>query len=126
VIAIVETSHDPFLASRLAKLWVESQTAGNTSVDCPRKLHGDAAVLTATTYNDVVLGYIKRTFGPRKHAAKLLARASGATPRTCENWLSGEHAPNGENLVQLMAECSDLADEIMALVAERRSARGDR
>jgi hypothetical protein len=83
-------------------------------------------VLTATTYNDVVLGYIKRIFGPLKHAAKLLARASGATPRTAENWLAGEHAPNGENLVQLMAECSDLADEIMALVAERRSARGDR
>jgi hypothetical protein len=97
-----------------------------TSEERLRNFQRGAAVLTATTYNDVVLGYIKRTFGPLKHAAKLLARASGATPRTAENWLAGEHAPNGENLVQLMAECSDLADEIMALVAERRSARGDR
>jgi hypothetical protein len=83
-------------------------------------------VLTATTYNDVVLGYIKRTFGPLKHAAKLLARASGATPRTCENWLAGEHAPNDENLVELMAACSELAEEINRLVAERRSARGEK
>ena len=45
-------------------------------------------MLTATTYNDVVLGYIKRTFGPLKHAAKLLARASGTTPRNAENWLA--------------------------------------
>lgn len=83
-------------------------------------------MLTATTYNDVVLGYIKRTFGPLKHAAKLLARASGTTPRNAENWLAGVHAPNGENLVELMATCADLADEIMALVAERRAARGGR
>jgi len=83
-------------------------------------------VLTATTYNDVVLGYIKRTLGPLKHAAKLLARASGTTPRNAENWLAGVHAPNGENLVELMAECSDLADEINRLVAERRAARGEK
>jgi hypothetical protein len=98
----------PFLAFRLTKLRVESPTAGNTSAGYPRKLHGGAVVLTATTYNDVVLGYIKRTFGPLKHAAKLLARASGATPRTAENWLAGEHAPNGENLVELMARAPSL------------------
>jgi hypothetical protein len=47
-------------------------------------------------------------------------------PRTAENWLAGEHAPNGENLVELMAACSELADEINRLVAERRAARGEK
>ena len=83
-------------------------------------------MLADTTYNDVVLAFIRRHFGPLKNAAKLLARAGGTTPRNAENWLAGAHAPNGESLVQLMAECSELADEIMRLVAERRAARGEK
>jgi hypothetical protein len=82
--------------------------------------------MTATTYNDVVLNYIRRRFGLLKHAAKLLARASGTTPRNAENWLAGVHAPNGENLVELMAACSELAEEINRLVEERRAARGEK
>jgi hypothetical protein len=77
----------------------------------------------SATYNDVVLGYIRREFAPLKHAAELLARAAGTTPRTAKNWLAGEHAPNGESLVALMVSCRELADEVNRLVAERRAAR---
>jgi hypothetical protein len=76
------------------------------------------------TYGDVVHEVIRRQFGPLKHAAKLLARAAGTTPRTAENWLAGSHAPNGEKLVNLMADCQELAEEINRLVAERRALRG--
>ena len=79
----------------------------------------------SATYNTVVLGYIKREFSPLKHAAEILARKAGTTPRCAKAWLAGEHAPNGESLVRLMATCGDLADEIMGLVAERRAARGE-
>ena len=78
------------------------------------------------SYNDVVLAYIRRRFGPLKNTAKLLARAGGTTPRNAENWLAGVHAPNGESLVELMAACQELADEINRLVAERRAARGEK
>jgi hypothetical protein len=84
------------------------------------------ARMSATlTYGDVVNGFIRRRYGPLKHAAKLLARAAGTTPRTAENWLAGLHAPNGDKLVNLMAECDELAEEISRLVAERRAARGE-
>jgi hypothetical protein len=86
----------------------------------------DRQVLMSATYNDVVLGYIRREFSPLKHAAKLLARSAGTTPRCAKAWLDGEHAPNGESLVQLMSSCSELADEVMRLVAERRAARGEK
>lgn len=76
------------------------------------------------TYGDVVHDVIRRRFAPLKHAAKLLARAAGTTPRTAENWLAGSHAPNGEKLVNLMADCQELAEEINRLVAERRALRG--
>ena len=86
----------------------------------------DRQVLMSATYNDVVLGYIRREFSPLKHAAKLLARSARTTPRCAKAWLGGEHAPSGESLVQLMSSCSELADEVMRLVAERRAARGEK
>lgn len=76
------------------------------------------------TYSDVVLGVLKREYAPLKHAAKLLARHARTTPRTAENWLAGTHAPNGEKLINLMAECETLAAEINRLIAARRAARG--
>lgn len=85
---------------------------------------GDDMSVTAT-YGTVVHDVIQRRFAPLKHAAKLLARAAGTTPRTAENWLAGSHAPNGEKLVNLMASCEELAHEINRLVAERRAARGE-
>lgn len=83
------------------------------------------AVLATVTYSDVVLNVLRREYGPLKHATKLLARHARTTPRTAENWLAGTHAPNGEKLLNLMAECTTLADEVNRLVAERRAARGD-
>ncbi|MEJ0017505.1 MAG: hypothetical protein WDN25_13260 [Acetobacteraceae bacterium] len=79
----------------------------------------------AATYTDVVLGVLRREYAPLKNAAKLLARHARTTPRTADNWLAGSHAPNGEKLINLMAECAELADEVNRLVAARRAARGD-
>lgn len=77
------------------------------------------------TYGEAVFRIIRREYAPLKNAAKLLARAAGTSPRTAENWLAGTHAPNGEKLINLMAECGPLADEVMKLVEERRRARGE-
>jgi len=79
--------------------------------------------LTAT-YSDAVVDVLRREYGPLKHATKLLARHARTSPRTAENWLAGSHAPNGEKLINLMAVCDALADEVNRLVAERRKERG--
>lgn len=79
----------------------------------------------ASTYSDTVFNVLRREYAPLKHAAKLLARHARTTPRTAENWLAGTHAPNGEKLINLMAECETLADEINQLIAERKAARGE-
>jgi hypothetical protein len=80
--------------------------------------------LALTTYSAVVFEVLQREYAPLKHAAKLLARHARTSPRTAENWLAGTHAPNGEKLINLMAECSALADEINRLIAERKALRG--
>jgi Cys-tRNA synthase (O-phospho-L-seryl-tRNA:Cys-tRNA synthase) len=77
----------------------------------------------AATYGDAVFQAIRREYAPLRNAAKLLARDAGTTPRTAENWLAGTHAPNGEKLVNLMAACPDVAEEVNRLVEERRRAR---
>ena len=85
----------------------------------------ERVVMNASTYHELVWDVLDRTYAPFKHAEKLLARHARATPKAARNWLDRMCAPNGENLLNLMSECPELASEINRLVAERRSIRGD-
>lgn len=96
----------------------------NNSGNDHRNFRGPVVSRTMT-YSDAVIGVIRREYAPLKNASKLLARHARTTPRTAENWLAGTHAPNGEKLINLMAECEELADEVYRLIAERRAARGE-
>lgn len=98
----------------------------NNSVDYTRKFRRSRAVSMTTTYSDSICAVIREQFAPLRNAAKSLARLSGVSPRTAENWLQGTHAPNGESLVNLMSECREIEAEVLRLVAERRAARGER
>jgi hypothetical protein len=64
--------------------------------------------------------YFRERFLPLRYAAELLARKARVSPRTAENWLRGECAPQGEALLNLMAECHDLADILCAAAAKRK------
>ncbi|MBM9401583.1 hypothetical protein JUN65_08285 [Gluconacetobacter azotocaptans] len=70
-----------------------------------------------------LLDAIRREFSPFRFAAEMLARAAQKTPRAARNWLSGSNAPDAEALIELMASCNSIADEVNALVEERRRAR---
>lgn len=72
---------------------------------------------------DALLKAIAREYSPLRSAAEYLARAANKTPRAAKNWLSGTNAPDAEALIELMASCSSIADEVERLVAERRAAR---
>jgi hypothetical protein len=69
---------------------------------------------------------LRRRFAWTKCADKFIAGRIGADPRAAQNYLYGKHCPPAHKLIELMAECSELADEVMALVAERRAARGEK
>lgn len=70
-----------------------------------------------------LLDAIRREFMPFRFAAEMLARASRKTPRAARNWLSDRNAPDAVALIELMAACSSIADEVESLVSERRRAR---
>lgn len=97
---------------------------GNNSGNFPRKLRGVGAMRQALTYPDLMTGWLRGRFGQQRGAEKALARQVGCSPRTVENWLRGESAPSGEQLLRLMAECDGLAEAILAEVERRREAGG--
>lgn len=66
-------------------------------------------------------GLIPRMFGERRNAAKILARMSGASKRSAENWLAGRNTPQMEHAIKMMAECRELEAEVIRLVAELRA-----
>lgn len=74
---------------------------------------------------EALLEVIGREFRPLRFAQEMLARASGKTPRAARNWLDGRCTPDAEALIELMASCNSIADEVERLVAERRKARED-
>lgn len=82
---------------------------------------GDMMQLSAGPgYADLVGGFLRDRFGLLRGAEKILARKAHCSPRTVENWLRGECAPGGEHLLNLMAECDELAEVILAEVKRRR------
>jgi hypothetical protein len=78
--------------------------------------------VTTEDYQSAVHQALRREFGPRRNAAKLIARLSGASPRTAENWLAGLCAPQGAALLNLMARCEAVEAEVARLT---KLARGE-
>jgi hypothetical protein len=68
---------------------------------------------------------LRRHFQWTKCADKWIATRIGVDRRVAQNYLYGVHCPPAHKLIELMAQCSDLADEVNRLVAERRAARGN-
>lgn len=55
-----------------------------------------------------------RQWVERHRSAKVAARVVEATPRSLENWINGESAPQAHHLVELMKH----SDEVFAAVCE--------
>ena len=86
------------------------------------QLCGDDVMPQSIAYPDLVGGFLRQRFGMLRGAEKVLARMAHCSPRTVENWLRGACAPTGEHLLDLMAECDELAEVILAEVERRRRA----
>ena len=76
--------------------------------------------MMAATHSESFAGAIRREYGPLRHAPKILARKSGASPRAAETWLSGKHAPSFNQLIPLLANCEALMAELHRLIEAER------
>ena len=71
-------------------------------------------------YAEVMHTAIEALYAPMKGAAKILAQACDTHPNTTANWLRKRNAPNGEQLVALMAADPEIETTILDLVRARR------
>jgi hypothetical protein len=67
---------------------------------------------------------LRRWTGDMRNAAKRIGRRISTDPRAIENYIYGRHCPPAAKLIELMAECEELAVEVNRLVEERRAGRG--
>ena len=81
-------------------------------------------VITAEDCAERFGAILRRHTGEMRNAAKRLGRRIGADPRVVENYIYGRHCPPAAKLIELMAACDELAEEVNRLVAERRAERG--
>ena len=89
------------------------------------RLEMQAAELTAELCAERFGAVLRRWTADMRGATKRIGRRISADPRVVENYIYGRHCPPAAKLIELMAECQELADEVNRLVAERKASRGD-
>lgn len=89
------------------------------------RLEMSGSTLTADICAERFGNVLRRWTGDMRNAAKRLGRRISSDPRVVENYIYGRHCPPAAKLIELMAECDELAQEVNRLVAERRAARGN-
>ena len=101
----------------------ESEQSTRVRVENPQSRGKTHAMVTGCEMQAHLHGVLVREYGFRRHAAKLLATITGASPRTAEKWLAGTHMPQGAALLRLMANCEAVDTEMSRMKA---LARGER
>ena len=77
--------------------------------------------LTANSLGERIGGWLRRSaLSPGRLAHRL-----AADPRAVKNWYAGINAPRATEILKLMAESQEFADEINRIVMEMRVARTD-
>lgn len=70
-------------------------------------------------YPQLMRDWLYSRFGTQRHGVKLLARAADVSRHTADNWLRGRAAPQGDNLLDLIASDPSLGDALMQAARER-------
>lgn len=64
---------------------------------------------------------LRRAYGGRHSAVKMVARTIGANERAVRNWFDGKNGPNGESLLLLVRHSDEILDSFLALAGKKRS-----
>jgi hypothetical protein len=63
---------------------------------------------------------LRRAYGGRHSAVKIVAGAVGANERAVRNWFDAKNGPNGEHLVRLVRHSDEMLDSFLALAGKKR------
>ena len=62
---------------------------------------------------------LKRAYGGRHSAVKIVAAAIGANERAVKNWFDGKNGPNGENLLRLVIHSDAMLVGFLAMAGKK-------
>ena len=85
--------------------------------DIRMTFHAPVMALSQNDLASTIGETLRRAFGTERHAVKKLARITGASNRSAENWINGENSPDAYYLLRLMAAVPELASEVRRLTA---------
>ena len=83
-------------------------------------LNACASNFAAPSYDAFFHNVVDRHYRPLRHAAKLLARDTGSTPKTAERWLARLDAARGEHLMRMIARNEAVAVDFQRAIEELR------
>jgi hypothetical protein len=75
-----------------------------------------------TTFAAAVAAALKRAYGGRHSAVKIVAGAVGANERAVRNWFEAKNGPSGEHLLRLISHSDEMLDSILAMAGKREFA----
>jgi Meiotically up-regulated gene 113 len=84
-----------------------------------------SSIAAGESYNDIICNFIDAKYGGLRNAERLISQDAKSTPKSARNWLQRSCAPNGENLLNLMAANPGLTELLLMAVEKRRYARGE-
>jgi hypothetical protein len=62
---------------------------------------------------------LRRAYGGRHSAIKIVAEIVGANERTVRNWFEAKNGPSGEYLVQLISHSEEMLASLLTLAGKR-------
>jgi hypothetical protein len=72
-----------------------------------------------TSFTVAIAAALKRAYGGRHSAVKIVAGAVGANERAVRNWFEAKNGPNGEHLVRLISHSDEMLDSVLAMAGKR-------
>ncbi|MGF6596138.1 transcriptional regulator with XRE-family HTH domain [Paraburkholderia sp. GAS448] len=86
--------------------------------ETPKELPGELKRINDSEYAFAIAVTLKQEVGDSRHAAKKLARMTGASERTVQNWLSAVRGPSGLHLIRLAQNLAAVRAAMMRLTSE--------
>lgn len=89
------------------------------------KLRGELKNVTDSEYAFAIAVALKQEMGNAKNTAKKLARVTGASERTAQNWLSAVRGPSGLHLILLAQNFAAVRATITQLACQEKFSDDD-
>jgi hypothetical protein len=86
--------------------------------------NGEASALPPQSFVSATATLLRRAYGGRHSAVKVVATAIGANERAVKNWFDAKNGPSGEHLIKLMTHSDEMLDGFLAMAGKRQFAAG--